>query len=710
MDNLEKVSKVNLRIIELMTLILYTGPMYDKYNTSLRKFPRDKFEALCENRYTSTIHTITSGLMKLAKAEKVPVTRRVYRGLGGKVLPEQFWKQDSRDCCSGVELGCMSTTRKISVAIQYSDKKVGQVGIGRPTICEIEVGQIDSGAALRWCSQFPQEEEVLFGPLCNIERVGSARVEMIQGTLILVVPFRVNTNTKSLTLEQLESRRKSLHLAAMDQLLWEADLEVKHLAPAAGKSLQRVIAEGRQMLVEKQTTMKQEDCRWFNVDQNYIRALDDALKLKRRMVNTCLLFLDAGEILEDPRVKAREENVMKQISALPKSAPAHAWLQRQRVQRSIDMFLKAGELDFSDPFRFSRAKIALSTLRKWLLDDPALPAHDEDDRMVSREELMAFSTKHQSEIKRSGGSIARTLEYLDTKYGPLPSPKDPDRYFRDVLCCYKHVIGLKVRRRSVLRCLELLEEGLSKAVDGFPARGAWEAQLLARLCVAPDVVGQFPLRRIEEEASPSVELSRGVTEEESAFLAAFVSALPEGKTVRVLVREVSLPDRPLRLLTGAKGIDHRGADDAVDLQELRAGPDALRLLFHAAASAAPRPRAAALRLSRNHELGEDPAPPGDVCGLVVRLAELLACGALHLDSCRLTDAHFDALATAVGDPGRLPALVGLQLVANRCDPRSAAAARLRAAWRAAGRDPSRLVLELDVRRFVSSLQQGAAGR
>ncbi len=40
-------------------------------------------------------------------------------------------------------------------------------------------------------------------------------------------------------------------------------------------------------------------------------------------------------------------------------------------------------------------------------------------------------------------------------YGPLPQPRDPDRYFRDVMCCYKRALGHGVRRRSVFRCLEL---------------------------------------------------------------------------------------------------------------------------------------------------------------------------------------------------------------------------------------------------------------
>ena len=62
---------------------------------------------------------------------------QVYRGLGGMVLPECFWKADNFGCRGGVEYALMSTTTHREVAIQYCGSEKD-----RPTIFEIEVGQV----------------------------------------------------------------------------------------------------------------------------------------------------------------------------------------------------------------------------------------------------------------------------------------------------------------------------------------------------------------------------------------------------------------------------------------------------------------------------------------------------------------------------------------------------------------------------------------
>ena len=123
----------------------------------------------------------------------------MYRGLGGMLLPQKFWSEDAYGCRGGVELGIMSTTTTRGIAVQYSGAEKG-----RPTIFEIEVGQVDRGAPLRWVSQYPGEDEIVMPPLSNLEVVGDARMEETDKGVIMVVPLRINVNLKSLTMDELQ--------------------------------------------------------------------------------------------------------------------------------------------------------------------------------------------------------------------------------------------------------------------------------------------------------------------------------------------------------------------------------------------------------------------------------------------------------------------------------------------------------------------------
>jgi hypothetical protein len=92
-----QVTLAGLLKMEVIALRLYTGPMFVLYNTVLRGFPERDIELLKdtegkENRYETTIFTIASGITKLSKVSNIPKDRRLYRGLGGMILPRQFWE------------------------------------------------------------------------------------------------------------------------------------------------------------------------------------------------------------------------------------------------------------------------------------------------------------------------------------------------------------------------------------------------------------------------------------------------------------------------------------------------------------------------------------------------------------------------------------------------------------------------------------------
>ena len=106
--------------------------------------------------YTTTLHTINSAIIKLGK---LTPACKVYRGISGGVLPEQFRKPNKQNVCGGVEFSFMSTTTNREVAAHYAAGG-GKAGL----LFEIQMGIIDRGAEISWLSQYPHEKEILFAP------------------------------------------------------------------------------------------------------------------------------------------------------------------------------------------------------------------------------------------------------------------------------------------------------------------------------------------------------------------------------------------------------------------------------------------------------------------------------------------------------------------------------------------------------------------
>jgi len=86
--------------------------MYEKYNAVLRAESRNPFlvqrcEALTMgNRYATSIHAVTSCVLKLAK---ITAACKVYRGLKDAALPDGFFAPNEHGVRGGVEFGFTST-------------------------------------------------------------------------------------------------------------------------------------------------------------------------------------------------------------------------------------------------------------------------------------------------------------------------------------------------------------------------------------------------------------------------------------------------------------------------------------------------------------------------------------------------------------------------------------------------------------------------
>ena len=102
------------------------------------------------NIYTTTLHAVNSAVIKLGKLTKAET---VYRGIGGKALPTEFWTPNSFGVRGGVEPAFMSTTLNREVAMTYASGS--DVGI----VLAIRQGMVNRGADISWLSQYPHEKE-----------------------------------------------------------------------------------------------------------------------------------------------------------------------------------------------------------------------------------------------------------------------------------------------------------------------------------------------------------------------------------------------------------------------------------------------------------------------------------------------------------------------------------------------------------------------
>ena len=139
---------------------------------------------------------VNSAIVKLSK---LTVAGAVYRGVSGGVLPPSFWEANEDEVSGGVEFAFMSTTRRRDVAVEYASR-LSAVAI----ILEVNMGMIDRGASVRWLSQYPHEEEILFNPLTGLEVQGTR----VEGSA-LVVQVRLSVNLTALTIEQVGTRPPS---------------------------------------------------------------------------------------------------------------------------------------------------------------------------------------------------------------------------------------------------------------------------------------------------------------------------------------------------------------------------------------------------------------------------------------------------------------------------------------------------------------------
>ena len=173
-DVVEQYKHAKLSRAEVISVILYSGPMFVVYNGILRQFPPSIFDTFNahDNLFSTTIFVLASALQKLARESRIFAETPLYRGLGGSgkftlELPDSFYKPNETYCTGYMDFGFQSFTADKGTALIYSG-----VYQHKPSACMLEIhpNAIDRVADISGFSQFPEEKEITFVPCSFVQR------------------------------------------------------------------------------------------------------------------------------------------------------------------------------------------------------------------------------------------------------------------------------------------------------------------------------------------------------------------------------------------------------------------------------------------------------------------------------------------------------------------------------------------------------------
>mmetsp|Transcript_47758 Transcript_47758/g.126658 ORF Transcript_47758/g.126658 Transcript_47758/m.126658 type:complete len:297 (-) Transcript_47758:501-1391(-) len=172
----KKVDEAKLQEIEVICPRLYTGPMFTLYNAALRGFPPKAVtwlqlsdtEPAGLNKYETTIFAISSGIMKLSKVTAIPAGRKLYRGLAGMVLPDQFWKSFS-ECHLTIKV---SVDHKSASSERVDRESASSERSDDPNVGTEQVDQAlhRTNAILNKCIQTMSREVGFFGTSFKVDQ------------------------------------------------------------------------------------------------------------------------------------------------------------------------------------------------------------------------------------------------------------------------------------------------------------------------------------------------------------------------------------------------------------------------------------------------------------------------------------------------------------------------------------------------------------
>ena len=283
-DVAKMFAKTAINVPEITALRLYTGPMFEFYNTALRavggmisggsRYPmQDGMDTA--GRFVTTMHAVNSGLLKLST---LTPCMKVYRGTRGREMPMQLEVADKFASRVGIQLGFMSTTTDMAVAKKYGKDRQKERNLS--FVSELEMDSLNRGALIQWLSQYPGEREVLFGPLTGMEHVRESAILDDRRQPIRHLFFRTTSNQRAVLIEELVARRKLVHTDMLDNLrLVLSDPSGEATAPP------ELLALWDHM----QHSIRKTPPAQFNDDAFYRTVLCDAIDTKNAIQQICLL-------------------------------------------------------------------------------------------------------------------------------------------------------------------------------------------------------------------------------------------------------------------------------------------------------------------------------------------------------------------------------------------------------------------------------------
>jgi hypothetical protein len=112
------------------------------------------------------------------------------------------------------------------------------------SIMEIRPNAVDRGADISDFSQYPGEKEFLFVPMSYVQGQGRCRVEVGPGGGVLkVICVGVNINLKTETVEQLTSKKRSMHVVAFKAVIDETKQWMQAYAEENGRAQARAATD-----------------------------------------------------------------------------------------------------------------------------------------------------------------------------------------------------------------------------------------------------------------------------------------------------------------------------------------------------------------------------------------------------------------------------------------------------------------------------------